>query len=113
MDLTIYDIIRGPIVTDKAYKLNKQKQLVVEVHIDANKKRIKEALEQLFDVKVAEVRTSIRKGKKRLIGKRYPTVGKKIKKAIISLKEGYSIDMLNQQAGEMPSVESTNNQQQG
>ena len=106
MDLTIYDIIRGPIVTDKAYKLNNQKQLVVEVHVDADKKRIKEALERLFDVKVAEIRTIVRKGKKRSIGKRYETVGKKTKKAIISLKEGYKIDMLGQQVGEAVSTES-------
>jgi len=99
MDLTIYDIIRGPIVTDKAYKLNNQKQLVVEVHIAADKKRIKEALERLFDVKVAEIRTIIRKGKKRLTGKRHEVHGKTTKKAIISLKEGYNIDMFNQQVG--------------
>ncbi len=97
MDLTIYDIIRGPIVTDKAYKLNNKKQLVVEVHVAADKKRIKEALERLFDVKVADIRTIVRKGKKRLVGKRYEVTGKTTKKAIISLKEGYSIDMFGQQ----------------
>jgi large subunit ribosomal protein L23 len=97
MDLTIYDVIKGPIITDKAYKLNNTlKQLVVEVHMDANKARVKEALEKLFNVKVDKVRVSIRKGKKRLSSKKRPIIGKKIKKAIVSLKDGYNIDVLGQ-----------------
>ena len=93
MDLTIYDIVRGPVITDKAYKLNnKQKQLVVEVHMHANKPLIAEALEKLFNVKVDKVRTIIRKGKNKLTNKRIKITGKSLKKAIVTLKEGYSID---------------------
>jgi len=102
MDLTIYDIIKGPIITDKAYKLNNMlKQLVVEVHMSSNKVSIKEALEKLFNVKVDKVRVVIRKGKKRLSNKKRPFVGKTIKKAIVSLKEGYNIDVLGQSGGDV------------
>ncbi len=97
MDLTVYDIVKGPIVTDKAYRLNSRlKQLIVEVHMDANKSLVRQALEKLFNVKVDKVRIVIRKGKLRLSNKRRPINGKSIKKAIITLKEGYSIDALGQ-----------------
>lgn len=106
MDLTIYDIIKGPIITDKAYKLNNAlKQLVVEVHMDSNKASIKEALEKLFNVKVDKVRVVIRKGKKRLTNKRRPFVSKNTKKAVVSLKEGYNIDVLGQGGGDVVSAE--------
>lgn len=97
MDLTIYDIIKGPIVTDKAYKLNKSlQQLIVRVHMFANKSLVKQALEKLFDVKVDKVRIIIRKGKKRLDNKRRVVQGSSLKKAVITLKEGHRIDALNQ-----------------
>lgn len=102
MDLTVYDIVRGPVVTDKAYKMNsKLKQLVVEVHMHANKPLVAQALEKLFNVKVEKVRIIIRKGKKRLTNKRQQIVGKTIKKAIVTLKEGYSIDALGQPGGDV------------
>ena len=102
MDLTIYDIIKGPIITDKAYKLNNTlKQLVVEVHVDSNKAYIKDALEKLFNVKVDKIRVIVRKGKNRLTNKRRSFVSKKIKKAIVSLKEGYNIDVLGQSGGDV------------
>ncbi len=100
MDLTIYDIIKGPILTSKAYKLNsKSKQLVVEVHMHANKPLIAEAVEKLFNVKVERVNTSIRKGKRRLTSTKHVTWGKAIKKAVVTLKEGYNIDSLGGQPG--------------
>jgi large subunit ribosomal protein L23 len=97
MDLTVYDIVKGPVVTDKAYKLNsKLKQLIIEVHMHANKSLVRQALEKLFNVKVEKVRIVIRKGKLRLSNKKRPIQGKSVKKAIITLKEGYSIDALGQ-----------------
>ena len=96
MDLSIYDIVKGPVLTDKAYKLNKTlQQLVVEVHMHANKVLVKQAIERLFDVKVDKVRISIRKGKKRLAANRKKAIfGSAKKKAIVVLKEGYNIDSL-------------------
>jgi large subunit ribosomal protein L23 len=97
MDLTIYDIVKGPVITDKAYRLNsKLKQLVVQVHMEANKSLVSEALEKLFNVKVDKVRIIIRKGKQRLSNKRRVIQGQAVKKAIVTLKEGYSIDALGQ-----------------
>lgn len=105
MDLTIYDIVRGPVITDKAYKLNnKLKQLVVEVHMHANKRLVAQALEKLFDVKVEKVRISIRKGKKRLTNKKRVIQGVSKKKAFVTLKEGYSIDALGQPGVEAVAV---------
>jgi large subunit ribosomal protein L23 len=99
MDLTIYDIVRGPVITDKAYKLNsKLNQLVILVHPHANKVLVREALEKLFDVKVECVRIIVRKGKRRVgSNKRQIVTGALQKKAIVTLKEGYSIDALGQQ----------------
>lgn len=99
MHLTVYDIIKGPVITDKAYKMNHLlKQLVIEVHVQANKPLVREALEKLFNVKVEKIRMSIRKPKKRSIN-RYPVKGRTVKKAIITLKEGYAIDALGQAGG--------------
>ncbi len=96
MDLSIYDIIRRPKVTDKAYRENKdKKKLVLQVHIQANKPMIKEALEKLFNVKVKTVNTSIRKGKNKKV-KRRAIKGSSVKTATVTLAEGYSLDLLEQ-----------------
>lgn len=96
MDITIYDIIKGPVITDKAYRINnKLKQLIIKVHMKANKPLVKEALEKLFNVKVDKVRISIRKPKNRIANRR-PIKGVYEKKAVVTLKEGYSIDVLGQ-----------------
>lgn len=96
MDLSIYDIIQGPIITEKAYHLNQLlKKLVLKVHPAANKSLVKEALEKLFDVRVDKVNILVRKGKNRKVGRR-SVQGSKVKKAIVTLKEGYSLDLLDQ-----------------
>lgn len=105
MDLTIYDIIKGPIITDKAIKLNKKlKKLVIKVHPSANKPLVKEALEKLFNVKVESVSIIVRKGKttsfKRIISQKPLT-----KKAIVTLKEGYNLDMFDQSQATVSSAE--------
>jgi large subunit ribosomal protein L23 len=101
MDLSIYDIIQGPIISDKAYKLNKKfKKLVLKVHPHSNKVLVKEALERLFSVKVDKVNMSTRKGKhKRLRGKSF--TGSLVKKAIVTLAEGYSLDLFDQAGGQV------------
>ena len=70
MDLTIYDVIQGPVISDKAYKLNKKfKKLVLRVHPHANKTLVADALQKLFNVKVDSVAILIRKGKSKRIRK--------------------------------------------
>jgi len=96
MDLSIYDIILGPVMTEKAYKSNRQlKKLVLRIHPQANKPQVKEAVERLFDVKVENVRTLIRKGKIHRVN-RLKTQKSSTKKAIVTLKEGYSVDIWEQ-----------------
>jgi len=97
MDITIYNVILGPWMTDKAYKLNRDlKKLVLRVNPAANKPLIKEALEKLFKVKVKTIRTVVRQGKTVRRFRRRPTQKQSIKKAIVTLHDGYSIDIWNQ-----------------
>ncbi|PSC02564.1 50S ribosomal protein L23 [Alsobacter soli] len=87
-----YDIILGPVITEKATNQSEQNKVVFKVRKDASKPQIKAAVEKLFDVKVEAVNTLIRKGKvKRFKG----TVGKQsdVKKAVVTLAEGQSIDV--------------------
>ena len=87
-----YDVIRKPIITEKATMASEANAVVFEVAIDANKPQIKEAVESLFNVKVKAVNTSITKGKvkrfKGQLGKR-----KDVKKAYVTLEEGSTIDV--------------------
>lgn len=59
----LYDVIRKPIITEKATMASEHGAVVFEVAIDANKPQIKEAVETLFGVKVKAVNTAITKGK--------------------------------------------------
>ncbi len=87
-----YDVIRRPIITEKATMASENNAVVFEVAIDANKPQIKEAIESLFNVKVKAVNTTITKGKvkrfKGQLGKR-----KDVKKAYVTLVEGNTIDV--------------------
>jgi len=97
MDLKICNVVLGPWMTDKAYKLNQALQkLVLRVHPSANKPLIKEALEKLFKVKVKNVRIVVRQGKRVRRFRRRVTQKPLVKKAIVTLREGYSIDIWNQ-----------------
>ena len=87
-----YDVIRAPIITEKATIASENNQIVFRVAIDADKKVIKEAVESLFDVKVKAVNTLRRKGKaKRFRG--IPGRQNEMKKAIVTLEDGHSIDV--------------------
>ncbi|WP_420861295.1 50S ribosomal protein L23 [Algirhabdus cladophorae] len=88
----LYDVIRKPIITEKATMASENGAVVFEVAIDANKPQIKEAVENLFGVKVKAVNTTITKGKvKRFRGQ----MGKRkdVKKAYVTLEEGNTIDV--------------------
>ena len=86
----LYDVIRKPIITEKATMASENNAVVFEVDIAANKPMIKEAVETLFGVKVKAVNTTITKGKvKRFRGIR----GKQndFKQAIVTLEDGHAI----------------------
>ena len=70
------------------------------MHPHANKPMIKEALEKLFNVKVENVNIVVRKGKIRRVGRR-EVQGPLTKKAIVTLAEGYSLDLLDQSGTSM------------
>ena len=87
-----YDIIRRPIITEKATLASEVGGVVFEVAMKSNKAEIKQAIEELFKVKVKAVNTSITKGKrKRCRGQ----LGKQrdIKRAYVMLEEGNTIDV--------------------
>jgi len=96
MDLSIYDVIRGPWVSTKAHKLNQDlQQLVLEVHPKANKPMVGEALRKLFNVEPANIRIMRVHRKRRRFG-RHISFSNERKKAVITLKEGYSTEQFAQ-----------------
>ncbi|GLS44883.1 50S ribosomal protein L23 [Methylobacterium brachythecii] len=87
-----YDIIVSPVITEKATNLTEQNKVVFRVAPKATKPQIKEAVEKLFDVKVTGVNTLVTKGKKKFFrGQRGQRSD--VKKAIITLAEGDTIDV--------------------
>jgi len=91
--MTPEQIIRRPIIlTEKANALReKDNQVVFEVARAANKVQIKDAVQRLFKVRVTDVNTMILRGKDRRMGRGYSKT-QNWKKAIVTLKEGDSID---------------------
>jgi large subunit ribosomal protein L23 len=86
--MNIYDVIRRPIVTEKAHEKREGEQtLCFEVGVGANKTEIRQAVEKLFKVKVAEVRTSNVEGKLRRRG-RFSGYRPDWKKAYVRLEPG-------------------------
>jgi len=87
-----YDVIVAPHITEKATLLSEHNAVVFKVSGDATKPEIKAAVEALFDVNVTGVNTIVQKGKtKRWKGK--PYTRSDMKKAIVTLKDGQSIDV--------------------
>ena len=86
------DIIKAPIITEKTSDLQNNNTVVFSVDTKANKTQIKQAVENIFDVKVEKVNTVNVKPKKKRVGR---NTGKtnKVKKAIVKLKEGSSIEL--------------------
>jgi large subunit ribosomal protein L23 len=85
------EIVRAPLITEKATLLSEKNQFVFKVANNATKPEIKAAIEALFKVKVTNVNTLITKGKtKRFKGR--PGVRSDVKKAFVTLAEGQNID---------------------
>ena len=87
-----YDVILSPIITEKATRILENNQVVFKVSKRATKPQIKNAIEALYNVEVISVNTINIKGKSKIFkgikGKRTD-----VRKAVIRLKEGQSIDL--------------------
>ncbi len=88
----LYDVVRKPIITEKATMASEANAVVFEVASDATKPLIKEAVEALFGVKVKAVNTLNQKGKTKKFRGR-PGRRKDVKKAYVTLEEGNMIDV--------------------
>ncbi len=87
-----YNIIKRPLRTEKSVADGEATNSYhFEVDLRANKIQIKKAVEKFFNVKVQDVRTLVRKGKARRVRFKLGRT-KKWKKAVITLKEGSTID---------------------
>ena len=87
-----YDVIKKPVITEKATMASDANAVVFQVAMDATKPQIKEAVEAVFGVKVKAVNTTITKGKeKRFRGR--PGVRSDKKKAYVTLEVWYTFDV--------------------
>ncbi len=88
-----YDVVRRPLITEKATMASEANAVVFEVAIDATKPAIRDAVEALFNVKVKSVNTLIQKGKRKVFRGRH---GRRsdFKKAIVRLEDGNMIDVM-------------------
>ena len=87
-----YDVIRSPVITEKATAASEANQIIFNVSKGASKPQIKSAVEQLFGVKVKAVNTLVRKGKRKAFRGRI-ALQSDVKKAIVTLEDGQSIDV--------------------
>lgn len=90
--MNLQDVLQGPMITEKGTMLGEQSnQVVFRVHPDANKVEISHAVEHYFKVSVINVRTSVRLGKIRRVGRNF---GRRStwKKAYVTLAEGNRIE---------------------
>ena len=91
-DLRHYDVITSPVITEKSTMVSEYNQVVFNVPNTATKPQIKAAIEKLFDVKVKSVNTLVTEGKMKVFRGR---LGQRsdVKKAIVTLEDGHSIDV--------------------
>jgi large subunit ribosomal protein L23 len=88
----MYDIVRGPVITEKATNVSEHGQIIFRVPLTATKREIKAAIEGLFNVSVTAVNTIRVMGKlKRVRGR--PGRRSDYKKAVVTLREGQRIDV--------------------
>ena len=92
IDTRHYDVIVAPHITEKATLLSEHNAVVFKVAQAATKPQIKAAIEAIYNGKVAAVNTLTQKGKtKRWKGK--PYTRSDVKKAVVTLAAGQSIDV--------------------
>jgi large subunit ribosomal protein L23 len=91
MNLSVQDVVKRPLITEKAERNREAtRQFAFEVHRDATKIQVKQAVEKLFSVHVLEVRTAIVRGKNKRVGR---NIGRRPnwKKALVTLRDGDTI----------------------
>jgi len=88
----MFEVIRRPMITEKATLMSEHNQVVFQVAMDASKPEIREAVEGIFNVKVTGVNTLVQKGKSKIFRGRK---GRRddMKKAVVTLADGESIDV--------------------
>ena len=90
-------LIKKPLITEKGTALKESvNRYVFKVDVNANKNQIKQAVEELFDVHVKDVRTAVYRGKPKTVmnkSGRFTGVGAAWKKAYVTLAEGETIDI--------------------
>jgi large subunit ribosomal protein L23 len=92
MKKSAYDVIKSPVITEKATMASEANQVIFKVAGTASKTEIKAAVEKLFNVKVRAVNTLVRKGKKKAF-RGIVSMQRDTKRAIVTLEEGHSIDV--------------------
>ena len=91
MNIAVQDVVKRPLITEKNERAREAaRQYAFEVHREATKVQVKQAVEKLFNVHVLAVRTAIARGKTKRVGR---NVGRRPnwKKAFVTLKEGETI----------------------
>lgn len=91
MNIAIQDVVKRPLVTEKSERNRADaRQFAFEIHRDATKIQVKQAVEKLFNVHVLAVRTAVIRGKNKRVGR---SIGRRPnwKKAFVTLKEGETI----------------------
>ncbi|MFP4323966.1 MAG: 50S ribosomal protein L23 [Anaerolineales bacterium] len=95
-EIHLYDVIRRPIITEKAnFASDDLNQYTFEVHPRANKIQIKEAVEISFDVDVERVNTLVMPPKRGRRGRKFYIRKSKWKKAVVQVRRGQSINLFN------------------
>jgi large subunit ribosomal protein L23 len=92
MKKSAYDVIKSPVITEKATMASEANQVIFKVAGTASKTEIKAAVEKLLNVKVRAVNTLVRKGKKKAF-RGIVSMQRDTKRAIVTLEEGHSIDV--------------------
>jgi len=93
MNLSVQDVVKRPLITEKAERNREAaRQFAFEVHRDATKIQVKQAVEKLFSVHVLAVRTVVARGKVKRVGR---SIGQRPnwKKAFVTLKAGETISL--------------------
>jgi len=90
----VFDVIKKPLFTEKGMDMKEsENKILIQVNADANKHEIKQAMEEIFKVKVDKVNVVNIKGKKRRYGKSIGMRSDK-RKAIVTLKQGEKLDFI-------------------
>ncbi|MDD3477962.1 MAG: 50S ribosomal protein L23 [Candidatus Izemoplasmatales bacterium] len=87
-----YLVLKRPVVSEKTAKLASERKYTFEVDRNANKIQIKEAVEEIFDVKVESVNVINMPRKQKRVGQ-YTGWTAAVSKAIVTLEKGYKIDI--------------------